>query len=120
MRTPEEVLHDHLRRAAAGDVEGDITANYARDVVLVDSEKVRHGHDGVRDAAAQLAAELPKAAFEYVTTRVAGEIGYLVWRAEAEGARVCHGTDTFVIRDGLIRAQTFYYRVTDDETPKAK
>jgi hypothetical protein len=111
MRTPEEVLEDHLRRAKAGDVEGDIRANYAEDVVLIDREKVRHGHEGVLDAAKQLATELPGASFEYVTTHVADEIAYLQWKASADGASVEHGTDTFVIRDGLIRAQTWYYRV---------
>jgi hypothetical protein len=113
MRAPEDVFEDHLRRAREGDVEGDVRENYAADVVLVDREKVRHGHEGVFDAARQLAAELPHASFEYVTTRVVGEIAYLVWTATAQGARVEHGTDTFVIRDGLIRAQTWYYRVTE-------
>jgi ketosteroid isomerase-like protein len=111
MRSPDEVFHDHLRRASAGDVEGDIHANYAEDVVLVDREMVRHGHEGVRDAARQLAEELPEASFDYVTTHIDGEIAYLQWTARATGASVEHGTDTFVIRDGLIRAQTWYYRV---------
>jgi hypothetical protein len=111
MRTARQVLDDHLERAKAGDIEGDIEANYARDVVLVDRERVRHGHDGVRDAARQLAEELPDAEFEYVTTQVAGEVAYLQWKATATGAAVEHGTDTFVIRDGRIRVQTWYYRV---------
>jgi SnoaL-like domain len=111
VRTPEEVLQDHLRRARAGDVDGDIRVNYAPDVVLVDREKVRHGHEGVAEAARQLAQELPDASFEYVTTKVSGEIGCLQWKASASGASVEHGTDTFLIRDGLIRAQTWYYRV---------
>jgi hypothetical protein len=114
MRTPRQVLDDHLRRAKAGDIEGDVRANYADDVVLIDRETVRHGHAGVLDAARQLAAELPGASYEYVTTHVDGEIGYLQWTAIARGARVEHGTDTFVIRDGLIRAQTWYYRVESD------
>jgi hypothetical protein len=49
-----------------------------------------------------------------VTTHVDGEIGYLQWTAPARGARVEHGTDTFVISDGPIRAQTWYYRVESD------
>jgi len=113
------VLDDHLRRAKAGDLEGDIAANYAEDVVLVDREKVRHGHEGLRDAARQLSSELPDAVFEYVVTRVEGEIAYLQWTATARGASVEHGADTYVIRDGLMRAQTWYYRVTDDEPPRA-
>ena len=119
MRTPRDVLDDHLRRAKAGDLEGDIAANYAEDVVLVDREKVRHGHEGLRDAARQLSSELPDAVFEYVVTRVEGEIAYLQWTATARGASVEHGADTYVIRDGLMRAQTWYYRVTDDEPPRA-
>jgi len=35
-------------------------------------------------------------------------------RRTADGANVQHGTDTFVIRDGLIRAQRWYYRVESD------
>lgn len=92
-----------------------MAANYAEDVILVDRETVRRGHEGVFDAARQLADELPDASFEYVTTQVAGEIAYLQWTATARGASVEHGTDTFVIRDGLIRAQTWYYRVTDEQ-----
>ena len=114
MRTPRQVLDDHLRRAKTGDIEGDVSANYADDVILIDRETVRRGHAGVREAARQLGAELPDAAYEYVTTHVEGEIGYLQWTATARGARVEHGTDTFVIREGLIRAQTWYYRVEND------
>ena len=111
MRSAAEVIEDHLRRAKEGDVEGDVRSNYAEDVILIDRETVRHGHAGVLDAARQLADELPGASYEYVTTHVAGDVGYLQWRATARGARVEHGTDTFVVRDGLIRAQTWYYRV---------
>jgi hypothetical protein len=110
-RSAEEVLHDHLRLRAAGDAETDVETNYAEDVVVVDRYEVRHGVEGVRDAAEQLAGDLPDATFEYVTTHVAGEIGYLEWRAVADGSVVRYGADTFVIRDGLIRAQTIYYRV---------
>jgi hypothetical protein len=49
----------------------------------------------------------------YVTTHVSGEVGYLAWRAESDGSRVEYGADTFLIRDGLIQAQTLYYRVPD-------
>lgn len=110
-RSTEEVLHDHLRLRAAGELETDLADNYADDIVVVDRYEVRVGHDGVRDAAGQLAHELPGVTFDYVTTHVAGEVGYLEWRAHADGASVHYGADTFVVRDGLIRAQTLYYRV---------
>jgi hypothetical protein len=55
--------------------------------------------------------ELSDAELEYVTTHVAGDYAYLEWQAKANGAGVCHGADSFVVRDGLIRAQTIDYRV---------
>jgi hypothetical protein len=113
VRTPAEVFDDHLRRRRAGDVDGDVAANYAVDVVLVDLYGVRHGHEGVRRQAAQLERELPNASFEYSATHVAGDVAYLAWRAEADGAVVRHGADSFVIADGRIRAQTIFYRVQD-------
>ena len=74
--------------AEEGDLEGDIGANYADDVILIDRETVRRGHAGVLDAARPLARELPDADYDYVTTRVEGEIGYLQWTATARGAGV--------------------------------
>jgi hypothetical protein len=115
-RSPEEVLHDHLRLRAAGEAEEDIATNYAEDVVVVDRHEIRHGHEGVRDAVAALAEHLPDARFEYVTTHIAGEIGYLEWCAEADGRHVQYGADSFVIRDGVIQAQTLYYRVQNGST----
>src|SRR3712207_5649890 len=110
-RSTDEVLHDHLRRRAAGDVEGDVEANYARDVLVIDRYEVREGRDGVLAAAASLGEALPGATFRSVTTHVSEDVGYLEWTADSNGSGVRHGADTFVIRDGLIRAQTLYYRV---------
>lgn len=110
-RSADEVFHDHLSRASAGDVEGDIQANYADDVVLIDRGTVRSGHQGTRDAAAQLELDIPNATYTYLTTRVVGEVAYLEWAGESEATRVECGVDSFVIRDGLIRAQTIYYTV---------
>jgi ketosteroid isomerase-like protein len=114
-RSPEEVLHDHLRLRAAKDFETDLATNYADDVVVIDRYEVRHGTDGVRDAVDKLRKVLPGAHYEYVTTHLAGDIGYLEWRAQADGASVEYGADTFLIRDGLIRAQTLYYRVLAED-----
>jgi hypothetical protein len=41
-----------------------------------------------------------------------GEMGFLEWTAEAEnGARVTDGADSYLIRDGRIRAMTIHYTV---------
>jgi hypothetical protein len=108
-----EVFDDHLRRANEGDVEGDIETNYAEDVAFIDNGIVRIGRQGAREAAARLEADAPDATYAYVTVLVEGEIAYLEWTAKAHGVRIEIGVDSFVIRDGLIRAQTIYYRVAD-------
>ncbi len=112
-RSAQEVFDDHLRRANEGDVEADIETNYAEDVVFIDNGVIRIGRQGALEAAAQLEADAPDATYTYDTVLVEGEIAYLEWTAEAGSTRIGIGVDSFVIRDGLIRAQTIYYRVRD-------
>jgi hypothetical protein len=38
---------------------------------------------------------------------VEGEIAYIVWLGESEKIKIPFATDTFVVRDGKIVAQTF-------------
>jgi hypothetical protein len=111
-RTAIEVLEDHLRRAEAGDTEGDLSANYAEGVVLLTGIGELHGHDGVRESRAVLAQDLPTRRFEYLTKLVAGEYAFLEWRGEAEQVRVEDGADSFVIRDGQIVMQTIHYTLS--------
>ncbi|WP_350348302.1 hypothetical protein ABIQ69_16970 [Agromyces sp. G08B096] len=54
-RSTTEVIHDHLARRLAGDIDGDIEANYSADVVLLSRSGEFRGPDGVRDSAAELA-----------------------------------------------------------------
>lgn len=110
-RAPREVLDDHLALAAAGDWETDLARNVAEDVVVLTGFGVFEGREQVRVLAELLDAQLPGGRFEYTTVVVRGEVGFLEWRAEADGARVRDGADSFVIRDGRIVAQTIHYTV---------
>jgi hypothetical protein len=113
-RTPTEVLEDHLALAAAGDWETDIERNVADDIVVLTGFGVFEGRDQVRLLAELLDAQLPNARFEYTAVVVRGDVGFLEWRADADGARVRDGADSFVIRDGRIVAQTIHYTVLPD------
>jgi hypothetical protein len=42
---------------------------------------------------------------------IAGDIAYIAWRASCATAEVALGTDTFVIRNGKIVAQTFAAKI---------
>ena len=78
-RTPQEVFAHH-----AGDLEG-IVSDYADDAVFITPDGVRRGKDGVREGFVKLLED------------------------DLERTRVDDGIDTFLFRDGLIRAQTVRY-----------
>lgn len=110
-RAAAQVLADHLRESKSGSVEADLRRNFAEDVVLLTGRGVYRGHAGVRELNRMLMDELPNARFEYRTTIVEGEVGFLEWTAQANGARVDDGADSYVIRHGRIIAQTIHYTV---------
>lgn len=111
-RTTPGVLQDHLRRRRAFDLEGDLAANYAEDVVVISMDGVFHGHDGVRRTASILRELLPNAEYVYDLLCHHGEVALLSWSARAQNeASVCHGADTFLVRNGRIAAQTIHYFV---------
>jgi hypothetical protein len=114
MRAPEEVLRDHLQRRQRGDLEGDLTANYADDVIVLSKDGAYRGHGGIRQTAAILRDLLPNAEFGYDLVRVEGDIALLGWSATVDGkTRVRGGADSFLIRNGRIAAQTIHYAVED-------
>lgn len=114
-RTAREVLDEHLALAASGDWRTDLERNVADDVVVLTGFGVFRGRDEVRILAELLDAQLPEARFEYTTVLVHDDVAFLEWTADARGARVRDGVDSFVIRDGRIRTQTIHYTVLADD-----
>ncbi|NED52878.1 nuclear transport factor 2 family protein [Micromonospora aurantiaca] len=110
-RPAREVLDEHLRLSNEGRFAEDIERNVAPDCVVLDRRGVFRGHDGVRKLAQWLSAELPGAHFTYTTVLIEDRIGFLEWTADAPGARVRDGADSYVIEDGWIVAQTIHYTV---------
>jgi hypothetical protein len=110
-RTTREVLDDHLRRRASGDLDGDIEANYHPHVILLYPEGELRGHDGVRRLAEQHSRYHPDGSFRCHRLLTADEIGVLEW--SGLGGRtdtlMLEGMESFIVRDGLIVAQTVNY-----------
>lgn len=116
-RTAREVLDDHLQRANAWDFEGDLACNFSDDIVLLTGYGVFRGLEGVRAKVRLLSEQLPGGRWTYHTVMVEGELGFLEWSAEADnGARVEDGADSYLIRDGRIRAMTIHYTVVPRRT----
>lgn len=116
-RPAREVLDEHLRLSNEGRFAEDIERNVAPDCVVLDRRGVFRGHDGVRKLAQWLSAELPGAHFTYTTVLIEDRIGFLEWTADAPGARVRDGADSYVIEDGWIVAQTIHYTVEPTAGP---
>jgi hypothetical protein len=114
-RSAQEVLDDHLATSLNGSVEDDIARNYAEGVVVVSNWGIEHGHDGVRKIAALLQSQLPECTFAYKLRLVAGEVGMLQWTGQSSAGSIRDGVDSYVIRDGLIVAQTISYTITPGE-----
>jgi hypothetical protein len=111
-RSAREVLDDHLRLADAWDFETDLDRNFSEDIVLLTGYGIFRGIGGVREKVRLLAEHLPGGRWTYLNVMAEGEMGFLEWTAEAEnGARVVDGADSYLIRDGRIRAMTIHYTV---------
>jgi len=110
-RSPDEVLDDHLRLRAAGDLETDLAHNYSPGVVVLCEYGALRGRDAMRKSAADLSHQLPNARFDYKMRVTDGEFGYLLWSAESDGLRVPEGADSYVIRNGRIVMQSIHYRL---------
>ena len=107
-RTPQEVFAHHGRALAAGDLD-EIVVDYAEDSVLISPAGVARGKYGIREAFAKLLDDLPDAAWDLKSQIFDGDLLFLEWAADSAVDRVDDGVDTFLFRDGMIRAQTLRY-----------
>jgi ketosteroid isomerase-like protein len=94
------VIDHHMKALDAADVDA-ILDDYADDCVFVSGANVLRGVEALRSVFGKVPAGTASAmTIEHTVSD--GEIAYLVWSLP-NGTR---GTDTFVLRDGKIVAQT--------------
>ena len=110
-RSARSVLASHLHCVMSGDLEGDLTDNYAPPVIVLTSEGVMCGHQGLRRLARTLRTYDRDGAYKYGQIWVAGEIGMLPWTVNGPDALAYDGADTFLVRRGHIWTQTSYYSI---------
>jgi ketosteroid isomerase-like protein len=109
-RTTQEVFEHHVQALGAGDLD-EIVVDYSDDAILITPAGPIRGKDGIRAAFVQLLADLPSADWTLKTTIFEDDLLFLEWAAVSTATRADDGIDTFVFRDGLIRAQTVRYTV---------
>jgi ketosteroid isomerase-like protein len=113
MASTKEVLDNHLKCFGEGDLKG-ILSDYAPGAVLFTSAGPLRGADAMRPLFQALIAEFgkPGAAFRMKQQSVEGDYAYILWTAETADNVYELGTDTFVVRDGKIVAQSFAGKIT--------
>ncbi|HEY0475944.1 MAG TPA: nuclear transport factor 2 family protein [Kofleriaceae bacterium] len=102
----EATLRNHLHAFFHKNIDG-VVADYAEEAVLIVQRGPLHGIAEIRTFFARFVENMPAGfldAFKLRRQEVVGEMGYIVWDA---GPWVQFATDTFVVRDGKIRSQTF-------------
>ena len=113
MASTKDVLEHHLKCFDDGDLEG-ILSDYAPSAVLFTSDGPLRGADAIRPLFKAMIAEFgkPGATFSMKQQSVEGDYAYIVWSAETADNVYEMATDTFVVRDGKIVAQSFAGKIT--------
>jgi ketosteroid isomerase-like protein len=117
MRSTKDVIDHHLKAFGERDLKG-VLADYAPDAVLFTSQGSLRGPDAIRPLFQAMIAEFakPGAAFRMQRQFVEGDHAYILWDGETAENVYELGTDTFVVRDGKIVAQSFTGKIK----PKAQ
>lgn len=105
----QTVLDRHLAAFGASDADA-VAANYAEDAVVINQQGVTAGRDNIRAAYTRVfSGPFAPGTFEFTLdlTTVEGELAYITWHATCANFDIAFGTDTFIIRDGQIVAQTY-------------
>jgi hypothetical protein len=97
-RRAHEVLVDHLAHARRDDLDHDLKRNFDPDVVVLTSQGILRGHDGVRLGRAGVDRPSPRVP---ASIRAIGRYAQIEWRADAPDGPVT-GVETFIVRKGRV------------------
>lgn len=113
MASTEEILNHHLKCVLGGDLEG-VLSDYAMDAVFFTTKGVHKGPAEMRRIFTALLADFgqPGLAASVHCALTEGDCAYIVWSAETPANVYEPASDTFVMRNGKIIAQSFAGKVT--------
>ena len=113
MASTKEVLDRHLKCFGERDLEG-VLADYAPGVVFFTPDGPLKGPDAIRPFFQALIAEFgkPDSTFRMQLQSVEDDHAYILWTAETADNVYELATDTFVVRQGKIVAQSFAGKIT--------
>ena len=112
MISTRDVLDRHLKSFADRDVEG-VMADYSPEAVLFVPDGPLLGSDAIRPLFQALVSEFakPGSSFAIEQQYIEGDHAYILWSAETADNWYEFATDTFVVRNGKIVAQSFAAKI---------
>jgi len=112
MVSTSDVLDRHLKSFAEHDVDG-VVSDYSSDAVLFVPTGALKGPDAIRPVFEILISEFAKPGSSFTTQLryVEGDHAYIIWTAETADNSYEFATDTFVVRNGKIVAQSFAAKI---------
>jgi ketosteroid isomerase-like protein len=113
MTATKDVINHHLKAFADRDLEG-VLSDYAPRAVFFTQNGPLKGVDAIRPLFQGMITEFskPGATFNLKEQFVEGEHAYILWTGETADNVYELGTDTFVVREGKIVAQSFTGKIT--------
>ena len=113
MPTTSEVVDRHMKCFAERDLDG-VLADYSPDAVLFIPGRPLKGLGELKPFFQAFLAEFakPGASFSMQERSADGDYAYILWGAESADNSYELATDTFVVRNGKIVAQSFAAKIT--------
>ena len=113
MLSTKDVLDHHIKCFFEFDLEG-ILSDYAPGAVLFTPDGPLGRADGIRPLFQAMFAEFgkPGLAFNMKHRTIEGDYAYVLWTAETADNVYDLGTDTLVVLDGKIAAQSFAGKIS--------
>ena len=113
MTSTKNVIDHHLKAFGERDLKG-VLSDYAPDAVFFTPTGPLRGPDAVKPLFQTMITEFgkPGASFNMKEQFIHGDYAYILWTAETADNVYELGTDTFVVREGKIVAQSFTGKIT--------
>ncbi len=103
----EQTLLRHIEAFAKGDLDA-LMSDYCQDAVLITPDGVLRGSGEIETFFEELLADFPPGSTFEVSQSIAERtMAYIVWSGRSEHFDIPFATETFMVRDGKILAQTF-------------
>jgi ketosteroid isomerase-like protein len=113
MPTTNDVVNQHMKAFSERDLDG-VLADYSPDAVLFVPGGPLRGIAAIKPFFQAFVAEFskPGATFSMRQQYADGGYAYILWSAETADNSYEAATDTFVVREGKIVAQSFAAKIT--------